>query len=364
MEVSILAIFAAGLLTCASPCVLPLLPVYLAALAGGSLDRARPGRTFSVACAFVLGLMLVFVALGALASSFGALLTAHRTGITLASGVLMVLFGVHALGIVRVRRFEQDARPGLTKVRSVSTLAGAFLFGAAFALGWSPCIGPVLASVLSYAAAHAATPWRGAGYLAVYASGLALPLLVLAALAERATLWVKRMRRVIPVLEKVTGVLLLGVGAWSVIDAWPAATHDPRVALVAPAADSGDRSCTGEGHTCALPEIRAAGEPLPPTAAGSQLYEFGARDCPVCQRTRPVLEQLAAACSELAPRIVHVDVGTASGRALADRYQVRGTPTLVLLNEHGVEEARILGEHTSAALAEAVERAFGVSCWS
>ena len=333
------------------------MPVYLATIAGSALQEARPPRTLLVASAFVLGLSSVFVALGALASSFGALLTAQRATISIVSGALMLLFGLHSLGIFRVQKLQRDVRPGLMHVQRVSTLAGAFLFGAAFALGWSPCIGPVLASVLSYAAAHGDTPARGAMYLAVYAAGLALPLLALALGAGHATAWVRRMRGAIPMLERITGLALLGVGVWTLSAA----------AVDLPAARSEQAACelAGAGHTCALGEVRANADVAIHIANDEpQFLEFSAHDCPVCRRMRPVIEKLAAACSELEPRIVRVDVTTASGRALADRYHVRGTPTFVLLNERGVEEIRLLGESSGEQLAAAVEQAFGVSCWS
>jgi cytochrome c-type biogenesis protein len=329
------------------------MPVYLATIAGGALQEARPRRTLLVASAFVLGLSSVFVALGALASSLGAVLTQYRGAITISSGVLMLLFGAHSLGIFRLRRLDRDVRPGLMRVQHASTLVGAFLFGAAFALGWSPCIGPVLAAVLSYAAAHGNTPAQGALYLAVYAAGLALPLLALALGAGHATHWVRRMRGAIPKLERVTGLALLGVGVWTLSAA----------VLDRPAPKEQTCDIAGAGHSCALGEVRAdVGEPIVLPAEGAQFLEFSAHDCPVCRRMRPVIEKLAATCSELDARIVRVDVNTSSGRALADRFHVHGTPTFVLLNEHGIEEIRLLGENTGEQLAAAVERAFGVSC--
>jgi thiol-disulfide isomerase/thioredoxin len=93
------------------------------------------------------------------------------------------------------------------------------------------------------------------------------------------------------------------------------------------------------------------------------MLEFTSHDCPVCRRMRPLVEKLVTACSELDARYVRVDVTTRHGRALADRFQVRGTPTYVLLDEHGEERARLLGENSSESLADAVERAFGLSCW-
>jgi cytochrome c-type biogenesis protein len=371
-SLSISAIFAAGVLTFASPCVLPLIPIYLATLAGSSLEHARPRRTLLVASAFALGLSLVFIALGALSSSVGALLLEHRLAVTVTSGVLMLLFGARALGLLRVRGLERDSRPGLTRVRTVSSVLGAFLFGAAFALGWSPCIGPVLAAVLTHTALHADTPMAGAAYLAVYAAGLSLPLLVLAAFAARATAWIRRASGAIPTLEKLTGAALVAVGVWTLggVIAERPLTGEARGAAVAarvpPLGDHGSCDADAPGHTCALPDaptVKGAAEHVVSLPGRAQLIEFGAHDCPVCRRMRPVVDQLVSACTELDAHVVHVDVATASGRALADRHNVRGTPTFVMLDERGQEKARLLGENTSEAFGAALERAFGVSCW-
>lgn len=358
MTFSIAAIFAAGLLTFASPCVLPLMPIYLATIAGSSFARADRRRTLTVAAAFTLGLGTVFVVLGALAASVGKLLVAQRTTIGIVSALLMVLFGLRSLGVLRIGALDRDLRPGLTRVGAVSGLASAWLFGAAFALGWSPCIGPVLASVLTYAATHSATPLRGAGYLALYAAGLALPMLVLAAAAERATAWLKRFRSALPRLEQLTGVLLIGIGLWTggqALRAQPASS--PSAAPLAAA-------CTGESHTCALPGAVAQGAVAAPQPKGARLLEFTATDCPVCRRMRPVVDKLVAACTELDAHVVRVDVATAHGRALADQLGVRGTPTIVLLDEAGLETERLLGENSGDDLAAAIERAFGLSCSS
>jgi cytochrome c-type biogenesis protein len=377
MSFSIPAIFLAGVLTFASPCVLPLIPIYLATLAGGSLDQARPRRTLLVACAFALGLGVVFVALGALASSLGELLARHRIAITLASGGLMLAFGARALGFLRLTTLERDLRPGLMRARDASSIAGAFVFGAAFALGWSPCIGPVLAAVLAYAATHADSPLRGAFYLGVYAAGIAVPLLLCALGATRVAAWMKRIRSAIPKLEKLTGAALVAVGVWTLAAAvLELRAADESIALATVRSDAaadggGNTTCAVDGvpgHTCALRSGLSNAAPtedsLHARVDGAKFLEFTSDDCPICRRMQPVIEKLAASCSELDAGLVRVDVATSSGRALAEHHHVRGTPTFVLLDEQGVERARLLGENSREALAAAVEKAFGVSCWS
>lgn len=370
MTFSLLTIFGAGLLTFASPCVLPLMPIYLATLAGSALGDAGPQRTrrtVAVALAFTAGLSVVFVLLGALATTLGRLLTEQRTTIVLVSGGLMVLFGLRSLRLLRVSLLDRDTRPLLEGVRTTSTLFGAFAFGAAFALGWSPCIGPVLASVLGYAATHTDDPLRGAAYLAVYAAGLSTPLLLLAAGAARAGGWLKRFRSAIPRLEKVTGAALLALGLWTVFDALPLASRAPEVATNTTPMDAAHEAastCSGAEHLCGLPAQTALPLQAPDLdrPAGARLLEFTARECPVCRRMRPIVERVEAACTTLEARIVRVDVATPEGRALADHHHVRGTPTFVLIDGNGVERERLLGETSANEVAAAVERAFGVSC--
>jgi cytochrome c-type biogenesis protein len=220
----------------------------------------------------------------------------------------------------------------------------------------------VLASVLTYAAANSQSPWRGAGYLAVYAAGLALPLLILASVAARATAWIKRFRTALPKLEKLTGAVLLAVGVWSLIGVGQASAVRSPVALAT--SHSPDCAEGPAGHTCALPHVAPSVDPRAPISLkGVHLVEFTAPDCPVCQKMRPVMDKLAAACSELEQKTVRVDVATPSGRAIADEHVVRGTPTFLLLDEHGIERERLLGEQTASDVATAIERATGLSCW-
>lgn len=367
MNLSVLAIFGAGLLTFASPCVLPLIPAYFAAMTGGSLHGAPTGRLVARATAFSAGLALVFVALGALASSVGAVLLEHRTALQWLSGALMIAFGLRALGVLRIRALDVEARPVLHRLGAASSLAGALVFGAAFALGWSPCIGPVLAAVLTFAATHADTPWKGGAYLLVYAAGISAPLLAVALGASRAARWLKAARRAIPRLEKATGVALVAIGGWTLLPL-AISPNDEATAAVAPSTiDADAASCDPNapaGHLCALPSVKAGTDTgVRAPVEGAHMLEFTAEDCPVCRRMRPVLDRLAASCSDLGQRMVRVDVATAHGRALANRFGVRGTPTVILFDENGAETGRLLGETSREDVAAAVERATGFSCW-
>jgi cytochrome c-type biogenesis protein len=361
VEFSIVAIFAAGVLTFASPCVLPLIPVYISILAG-SVSSSRPVRPVAPAIAFSAGLSSVFVALGAAASAFGAALNQHRAALLLASGALMILFGLRALGVIRVGVLDREARPALQGLRTAGGLGSAFLFGAAFALGWSPCIGPVLASVLGFAASRGVSALRGAAYLSVYAAGISVPLVIVAAFAPVALVFVRRARANIVRIERATGALMVAVGAWTL---WTASQVQPAHGVEArrDKAAEGAVACDAKAgeHVCALPEAGAVAADVR-EASGARMLEFVSSNCPICARMAPVIAEAERACDGLGARIQRVDVTTAEGRALAVRHRVVGTPTFVFIADDGVEHDRIIGEETTQNLLAVVESSFALRC--
>jgi cytochrome c-type biogenesis protein len=174
--------FLAGLVSFLSPCVLPLVPGYISMLSGTSMDELRGStdpalmrRIFVNSIAFVIGLAVVFTALGASASVVGSFLVARRTIFNIVAGVIIVVFGLHLTGLVRIPFLYRSA--GIQTSHSQRGSAGAFLLGFAFAFGWTPCIGPILAGILTLAATRD-TLFQGMVLLAVYSMGLAIPFLL------------------------------------------------------------------------------------------------------------------------------------------------------------------------------------------
>lgn len=188
--------FLAGLLSFLSPCVLPLVPSYLAAIGGAS-------RPLLPALGFVAGFGLVFVMLGATASALGALLAPHKLIIGQLSGLLIVFFGLMMLGVIRPAWYARDTR------NFQNGQAGPMALGAAFAFGWSPCLGPVLGSILGLAASSSSLS-RGVLLLFCYTLGLALPFLLSAVAWEKLNL--RGLNRYAPIFEKVGGALLVALG--------------------------------------------------------------------------------------------------------------------------------------------------------
>ncbi len=232
-DISIAGAFAAGLLSFLSPCVLPLVPPYLCFLAGvgineltgadGRLTPRRNARIVAMAAAFVLGFTTVFVALGATASTLGNWITTYFDTLAIVAGALILLMGLHFLGWLKIPLLYREAR--LQATRRPAGFVGAYLVGLAFAFGWTPCVGPVLATVLMVAGAEA-TAARGALLLTAYALGIGLPFLLAALFAGPFLDLLARFRRHMGAIEKtmgaglvITGILFM-TGAMPVLAGW------------------------------------------------------------------------------------------------------------------------------------------------
>jgi cytochrome c-type biogenesis protein len=215
-DVSIPAALIAGLVSFLSPCVLPLVPPYLIYLTGATIEHVANDQAASSskravmisAMMFVLGFSTVFVALGASASLVGSVLRAWSAQLSIVAGIVIIVMGLHFLGLTRIGLLMREGRLPIPKPVG---LWGAYVMGLAFAFGWTPCIGPILAAILSVAAAEA-TLARGAGLLAVYSVGLGVPFLVAALMVEQFSALFARMKRHLLAVERVMGVLLVLTG--------------------------------------------------------------------------------------------------------------------------------------------------------
>jgi cytochrome c-type biogenesis protein len=214
-DVTLSAAAAAGLLSFLSPCVLPLVPPYLTFIAGTTIEDVateKVGRArrdiFLAAVLFVAGFSTVFVALGATASFFGQVLRAHIATLSLLAGFAIIAMGLHFLGVFRLNLLYREKR---LEVQKPLGLWGAYIMGLAFAFGWTPCIGPILAAILAIAASEA-TAVRGAGLLAIYSLGLGIPFLLAAAALGPFLGFLKRFKAHFGAVERVVGVLLIATG--------------------------------------------------------------------------------------------------------------------------------------------------------
>jgi cytochrome c-type biogenesis protein len=210
-----LAAFVAGLISFLSPCVLPLVPGYVSLISGVGVEqlKLKEGELFRKvmlnSAAFIIGFSLVFIALGAISTEVGQILAQYKSLLARIAGVVIILFGLHLTGILQIKALLADTR--LHGLKGSSSAWGAFVIGFAFAFGWTPCVGPILAVVLGFAAAQD-TVWKGIFLLAIYSAGLAVPFLLTSLGIERFLKFYNRFKFHMHAVEVVSGALLIGLG--------------------------------------------------------------------------------------------------------------------------------------------------------
>ncbi len=222
-DLNLIAAFGAGFLSFLSPCVLPLIPGYISFISGlslGDLQGSDEGgavvrRAFLSSLWFVFGFSAVFVALGASATAVGVLLLERLDLFRWIAGALIILFGIHLTGIIRIPFLQYEKKIDVRQ-RPLSAV-GAFLVGAAFAFGWTPCIGPILAGILGLAATQE-TVGKGMLLLLVYSAGLGIPFLLTSLGVAQFMKWFARFRRYLRIVEIFSGVLLIVIGLFIVTD--------------------------------------------------------------------------------------------------------------------------------------------------
>jgi len=210
-----IAAFVAGLVSFLSPCVLPLVPGYVSLISGVGVEQLKMQESQLLrkvmlnSIAFILGFSVVFVTLGAVATEVSQMLARYRSILAQVAGVVIILFGLHLTGVFKIKALYTDAR--LHRVKGGSTAWGAFVIGFAFAFGWTPCVGPVLTVILTFAAAQDSIT-KGVMLLAIYSLGLAVPFLLTALLLERFLKFYSRFRVHMHAIEVASGALLIGLG--------------------------------------------------------------------------------------------------------------------------------------------------------
>ncbi len=201
-----LIVFLEGIITFISPCLLPMLPVYVSYFAGG--DERKMGKTLGNALSFVAGFTAVFVAMGALAGSFGSFLNGHKTALNIVTGLIVILFGLNFLGILKFRLFQGTSLHADTKNLGILS---SFVFGVVFSVGWTPCVGAFLGSALMLASSEGQA-MRGVLMLLVYSLGLGIPFVVSAILIDKLKGAFGFIKRHYTVINTVCGIFLVLVG--------------------------------------------------------------------------------------------------------------------------------------------------------
>jgi cytochrome c-type biogenesis protein len=215
-----IAAFLAGLVSFLSPCVLPLVPGYVSLISGAGVEQLKTQESQLLrkvmlnSVAFILGFSVVFITLGAVATEVSQMLSRYRSTLAQIAGVVIILFGLHLTGVFKIKALYTDAR--LHSVKGGSTAWGAFVIGFAFAFGWTPCVGPVLTVILTFAAAQDSIT-KGVMLLAIYSMGLAVPFLLTALGVERFLKFYSRFRVHMHAIEVASGALLVVLGVLLVL---------------------------------------------------------------------------------------------------------------------------------------------------
>jgi cytochrome c-type biogenesis protein len=215
-----IAAFLAGLVSFLSPCVLPLVPGYVSLISGVGVEELKTQETQLLrkvmlnSIGFILGFSVVFIALGAISTEVGQLMARYKSLLARVAGVVIILFGLHLTGLFRINALYADKR--LHNVKGGSTVGGAFLIGFAFAFGWTPCVGPILAVILGFAAAQDSVV-KGIALLSIYSMGLAVPFLLTSFGIQGFLKFYGRFRAHMHAVEVASGGLLIALGILLVI---------------------------------------------------------------------------------------------------------------------------------------------------
>ncbi len=346
MGLDLLGVFGAGLLTFLTPCVLPLVPIYLAALVGGDirqLSGSGRGQLVIRALWFMMGFEIVFVILGLGATVIGGFLVDHKAALQALGALLIALFGLKFLGIIHIRWLDSTIRADDRKFTQKLSWFSALVMGIVFAAGWSPCVGPVLGSVLTYTASTTAEPLVGAFYLSVYGLGFAVPLIAVAIFAQAGMKFIQNIGPHMRKIEMVIGAFLMVVAIGMAVDALPGLTASEVIS-------SPDTSATAD----ATGDVDQSSAPM--------MIAFTAKDCPICKRMKPVINNLVNQCDGNMVRVKMINISAAENHSLVGKYHLVGVPTFVFKDDTGAEVARLVGEQTEASLKQALSALRGKPC--
>lgn len=338
-------LFAAGVLTFGTPCVLPLVPIYLSVLLGAAIAPSTSINRLALvsrALFFSLGFVTVFSLLGVGASALGQLLIRYQQVLQITGGLVILLFALKFLGLLNIPLLDRSLKADDSLFRRQLGPIGAFGMGLVFALGWSPCVGPMLGAVLTYTASTTADPWRGAAYLATYGAGFAVPLLLVALFAQAGIRTVRGLNRHLPRLQQLSGALLLVVGLLMIYgDATGGASLDPGFKLS---------------------DQQPAPAQLPIGKGRALMVEFFKDDCPICKKMAPIVAALKSECEAHQLPVLQVNLSKPENQRYISQFGLRGVPTFLAYDAEGQLQARLVGEQTVSSLERTLSSLSGEAC--
>lgn len=351
----LLVAFGAGIATFFSPCVLPLIPAYIAFITGISIADLRDAqiRTKNLkkilyeALLFILGFSFIFVSLGASATYLGSLISIHQPILRTIGGTLIILFGLYLTGIFRIKLL-----PGKRILRPAAkstTILGSFLIGGLFALSWTPCAGPILASILTYAAIQK-TLSQGILLLSIYSLGLGVPLLLTALAVNASITFLRKIKKYFKAISVASGLLLITVGLFIIFQE---GITQKISSLPRPSWRGAGESLKHIPRRVSM-EIILTGDNFQKEVLESELpvlVDFWAEWCAPCLMVGPIVEEIA---QEYSGRLKVGKLNVDENQNLAAKYGIRGIPTLLIFKNGQIIE-QIVGALPKEALKSKID---------
>jgi cytochrome c-type biogenesis protein len=331
MIMDLAKVFFAGTATYLTPCVYPLIPVYLSTLVGTDIKSLnKKGQLILRSIAFSLGFVLIFALMGLGAAGIGRFITGNKAVFQLGAGIMILFFAFKFLGFIDIPILNVVIRKDDSKLNSKMGLVSSFLMGIFFAAGWSPCIGPILGSVLTYTASQTSNPIHGMIYLGTYGLGFAVPLIITAAFAERGVKFIGKTNKFLPIFEKVIGVVMVFTALYF--------------------------------FSGLLNNVNASNSGASLKSEKPQMVEFYSKTCTICDKMKPVVANIQSDCSGKQVDIKLIDISEPENRHYIKKYNIIGVPTFVFMDKKGDVAARLIGEQTRGALLRGISAVSNGQC--
>lgn len=353
MTLSFWGLFSAGLLTFLSPCVLPLIPVFIANL---TLSENKTQRILSSVW-FVAGFTIVFIAMGVSIPLLASVLGSSKPWVMMLAGLMLVIFGIKMAKVFPIENFKifevlskSFHLPNFALQLKKKVPAGihGLLFGSLFGLSWTPCVGPILGGVLTYVASQESTPTQGALLLLPFALGIGIPIIIFAWGSQLFTPWLNRLKPYLPKIESAIGLGLFAFGVWII--------NQGR--MIAPPTLSAQNS----------QEITAKDDHGKTIVLNSQSKQqtrvlfFYSEHCPICKAMEEFLPDFEKHCETENFEIFKINVNRIENFAAAQLYHVKAVPTISILNHQGDEVVHLVGYQSQSRLLDAVRTTSQLAC--
>lgn len=337
MYFSIFTVFLGGILTVFTPCILPVLPVYLGIFTNSiAVSKINRFNVLFHTLLFGLGFSLIFVVMGLGAASVSNLIVSNKSIIALGGSMLIILMGMIYTGILRLSFLMREYRigEGLTKSQTKFT---SFLAGVIFAAGWSPCAGPILGSVLTFVALKSTSPLIGTLLMSVYSLGVLTPFVILSLLADQLLPALKKAYRLLPVIQKIGGVLLILGGFIIIYNEFPYLNlgFDEKT-------------------------ITSIEKNLYPQEKKPSMIFIFSRDCPECKKLKSLLPDIHNDCKDM--NIVIKEYYIENEPYLREKFNISTFPTIILFDKSGREVKRVFGSQNIDSLRIAAASILNAKC--